>query len=65
MDKTIVEEIRKGKKLKIVVDMGTTIGQTTQRVVEKHFKTKFVATWILVVAKEVSDKFLQNFKASL
>jgi hypothetical protein len=26
---------------------------------------KFATTWILVVAKEVGDKFHQNFQASL
>ncbi len=69
--KTIAKEIRKGKrkgkkeKMKIVVDLGTTIDWTTQRVVEKKFKTKFAATWILIVVKEASDKFHQNFQASL
>jgi hypothetical protein len=43
--------------MKIVVDLGTTIDWTTQRVVEKKFKTKFAATWILIVVKEASDKF--------
>jgi hypothetical protein len=67
----VAEEIRKGKrkgkkeKMKIVVDLGTTIDWTTQRVVEKFFKTKFVATWILIVVKESCDKFHHNFQASL
>ncbi len=67
----MAEEIRKGKrkgkkeKMKIVVDLGTTIDWTTQRVVEKFFKTKFVATWILIVVKESCDKFHHNFQASL
>jgi hypothetical protein len=56
---------KKGKKLKIVIDMGITIDRRTQRVVDKHFKTKFVATWILVVAKEVGDRFHHKFQASL
>ncbi len=37
--------------------MGTMIDRTIERVVEKHFKTNFVATRILIVAKEASDKF--------
>jgi hypothetical protein len=35
--------------------MGTTIDQTIERVVEKHLKTNFATTWILIVTKEAGD----------
>ncbi len=49
--KTIAKEIKGGRRkekenkwLKRVANLGTISNQTTQKVVEKHIKTQFVAT---------------------
>ncbi len=45
--------------------MGTTANASIIRIVEKHARTQFIATWTPTTIKEVGDRFHQNFQASL
>ncbi len=47
------------KKLK---KLGTIVNWVVQRIVEKCFKTQFVAIWIQVVVKEVTTNFINILK---
>jgi hypothetical protein len=51
--------IEKNNDLRIVVD------QTTQRITEKCIKTLIVATWILILIREVGDRFHKSFQIGL
>jgi hypothetical protein len=41
------------------------VNQTIQRIVEKCIKSIIVATWILIIVREVGDRFHKSFQASL
>jgi hypothetical protein len=64
MDMVVVKEIkedkwkeREEKKVNKVTNVGSIVGQATQKVVEKWTKAQFVATWIPTIVKEMDNKF--------
>jgi hypothetical protein len=64
MDKAFMKEIREGKKkekkekrAKRVIYLGIVANRTTIKIVEKCVKAQFIVAWILIVVKEVDDRF--------
>jgi hypothetical protein len=64
MDMVVVKEIkedkwkeREEKKVNKVTNVGSIVGQATQKVVEKWTKAQIVATWIPTIVKEMDNKF--------
>ncbi len=51
--------------MKRIVHLRIVVDQTTQRIVRKWIKTLIVATWILIIVRDVGDRFHKSFQASL
>ncbi len=51
--------------MKRIVHLRIVVDQTTQRIVEKCIKTLIVATWILIIVRDVGDRFHKSFQVGL
>ncbi len=59
------EEMWKGKEdrwLKKTKKMGTIVNWAIQRIMDKCFRTQFVAIWIQAIVKEVMENFTNIFR---